>query len=165
MTARTTPDRDDRITADERRGAWPPRAADRAVRQDPQARRWDDSAVRERDAHRHRDEPVRGGEGFPACGVHPLRNTVTTAGGLIGVVPSGWLEGSMLPFALRRVGLDRASATAPFVAMWVDVTGIAGYFTMASTIRRGTPLQRGAGPVAGRAGAWSPRRGRSEDER
>lgn len=50
---------------------------------------------------------------------------------LIGVVAFGSLAGSMLPFALRRVGLDPASASAPLVATLVDVTGLTIYFSVA----------------------------------
>ena len=42
---------------------------------------------------------------------------------LVGVVTFGSLAGSMLPFVLRRLGFDPASASAPFVATLVDVTG------------------------------------------
>jgi magnesium transporter len=59
---------------------------------------------------------------------------------LIGVVMWGTLSGSMLPFALRRVGLDPATASAPFVATLVDVTGLIIYFTVAFLILRGTLL-------------------------
>jgi magnesium transporter len=59
---------------------------------------------------------------------------------LIGVVMWGTLSGSMLPFALRRVGLDPAAASAPFVATLVDVTGLIIYFTVAFLILRGTLL-------------------------
>jgi magnesium transporter len=45
--------------------------------------------------------------------------------------------GSMLPFLLRRLGLDPAAASAPFVATLVDVTGVVIYFTVASTILAG----------------------------
>jgi magnesium transporter len=40
----------------------------------------------------------------------------------------------MLPFILRRFGLNPASASAPFVATLVDVTGLVIYFTTASFI-------------------------------
>ncbi|HEX8892831.1 MAG TPA: magnesium transporter, partial [Terriglobales bacterium] len=50
---------------------------------------------------------------------------------LLGVVTFGTLAGSMLPFILRRCGLDPASASAPFVATLVDVTGIVIYFSVA----------------------------------
>jgi len=59
---------------------------------------------------------------------------------LIGVVMWGTFSGSMLPFALRRVGLDPATASAPFVATLVDVTGLIIYFTVAFLILRGTLL-------------------------
>jgi magnesium transporter len=59
---------------------------------------------------------------------------------LIGVVMWGTLSGSMLPFALRRAGLDPAAASAPFVATLVDVTGLIIYFTVAYLILRGTLL-------------------------
>ena len=59
---------------------------------------------------------------------------------LIGVVMFGTLAGSMLPFILRRCGLDPASASAPFVATLVDVTGLIIYFSVASVILRGVLL-------------------------
>jgi magnesium transporter len=40
----------------------------------------------------------------------------------------------MLPFILRRLGLNPASASAPFVATLVDVTGLVIYFTIANFI-------------------------------
>jgi len=53
---------------------------------------------------------------------------------LIGVVTFGTLAGSMLPFILRRLGLNPASASAPFVATLVDVTGLIIYFNIARII-------------------------------
>jgi magnesium transporter len=53
---------------------------------------------------------------------------------LIGVVTFGTIAGSMLPFILRRCGLNPASASAPFVATLVDVTGLVIYFTIAKAI-------------------------------
>jgi magnesium transporter len=41
---------------------------------------------------------------------------------------------------LRRCGLDPASASAPFVATLVDVTGIIIYFSVAKLILTGTLL-------------------------
>ena len=40
----------------------------------------------------------------------------------------------MLPFILRRLNLDPASASAPFVATLVDVTGLIIYFTVANIV-------------------------------
>jgi len=73
-------------------------------------------------------------------GVHYMLVALTVACSLIGVVLFGTLAGSMLPFILRRAGLDPASASAPFVATLVDVTGLVIYFTVASIIMRGTLL-------------------------
>jgi magnesium transporter len=65
---------------------------------------------------------------------------VTIGVALIGIVTFGSLTGSMLPFALKRLGFDPASASAPFVATLVDVTGLAIYFSVALVILRGTLL-------------------------
>jgi magnesium transporter len=43
----------------------------------------------------------------------------------------GTLVGSMLPLAFRRIGVDPGIASSPFVATFVDVTGIIIYFTIA----------------------------------
>jgi len=59
---------------------------------------------------------------------------------LVGVVLWGSVAGSMLPFALRRVGLDPATSSAPFVATLVDVTGVILYFSIALLIMRGSML-------------------------
>ena len=59
---------------------------------------------------------------------------------LVGIVTFGSLMGSMLPFVLRRLGFDPASASAPFVATLVDVTGISIYFSVAYVVLRGTLL-------------------------
>ena len=58
----------------------------------------------------------------------------------IDFVMFGTIVGSMLPFLLKRIGLDPASASAPFVATLVDVTGIVIYFTFASLLLRGVLL-------------------------
>ena len=59
---------------------------------------------------------------------------------LVGVVTFGSLAGSMLPFLLRRLRFDPASASAPFVATLVDVTGLIIYFSVAFLVLRGTLL-------------------------
>src|SRR5262245_21126504 len=73
-------------------------------------------------------------------GQHYLLVALTVSASLVGVVLFGTLVGSTLPFVLRRFGLDPASASAPFVATLVDVTGLVIYFTVASLILRGTLL-------------------------
>lgn len=59
---------------------------------------------------------------------------------LIGIVLWGTLAGSMLPFVLRKFRLDPATASAPFVATLVDVTGLMIYFTIANFYLKGTLL-------------------------
>jgi len=65
---------------------------------------------------------------------------VTVGAALVGIVTFGSLSGSMLPFVLKRIGFDPASASAPFVATLVDVTGLVIYFGVAAVILRGTLL-------------------------
>jgi magnesium transporter len=67
-----------------------------------------------------------------ASGMHYLRLSVVVSCSLIGVVMFGTMAGSMLPFLLRRLGADPASASGPFVATLVDVTGIVIYFSIAN---------------------------------
>jgi magnesium transporter len=62
---------------------------------------------------------------------------LTIAVSLMGVVLFGTLVGSMLPFVLRRIGLDPASASAPLVATLVDVSGLIIYFVTAALLLRG----------------------------
>ena len=59
---------------------------------------------------------------------------------VLGVVLWGSIAGSMLPMLLRRIGLDPATSSAPFVATLVDVTGLVIYFTAAVLLLRGTVL-------------------------
>ncbi len=73
-------------------------------------------------------------------GSHYLLIGITVALSLLGVVLWGSLMGSMLPFLLKRLGFDPASASAPFVATLVDVTGLMIYFSVASIVLRGTLL-------------------------
>jgi magnesium transporter len=73
-------------------------------------------------------------------GPHFVRIGLAVAISLVGVVLFGTLVGSMLPFLLRRLGLDPATASAPFVATLVDVSGLVVYFTAASIVLRGLLL-------------------------
>ena len=73
-------------------------------------------------------------------GEHWILVAVTVGTALVGIVLFGSLAGSMLPFVLQRIGFDPASASAPFVATLVDVTGLVIYFSVASVILRGTLL-------------------------
>ena len=78
--------------------------------------------------------------GWYDYGPHYRLVALTVSLALLGVVTFGSLTGSMLPFVLRRLGFDPASASAPFVATLVDVTGLVIYFTVALLILRGTLL-------------------------
>lgn len=59
---------------------------------------------------------------------------------LIGVVLLGTLTGSLLPMLLKRLGLDPAVSSAPFVATLVDVTGLIIYFTVSMALLKGIML-------------------------
>jgi magnesium transporter len=65
---------------------------------------------------------------------------LTVFAALIGIVTFGSMAGSMLPFILQKLRLDPASASAPFVATLVDVTGLVIYFSVALAILSGTLL-------------------------
>ncbi|AMY00474.1 magnesium transporter [Mesorhizobium ciceri] len=78
--------------------------------------------------------------GFYDYGPHWPLIATTVGAALVGIVTFGSLSGSMLPFALKRIGFDPASASAPFVATLVDVTGLVIYFSVALVILRGTLL-------------------------
>jgi magnesium transporter len=78
--------------------------------------------------------------GWYDYGEHDRLIALTVGLALLGVVTFGSLTGSMLPFVLKRLGFDPASASAPFVATLVDVTGIVIYFTVAAVILQGTLL-------------------------
>jgi magnesium transporter len=73
-------------------------------------------------------------------GPHHLLVAITVGFALVGIVGFGSLAGSMLPFLLKRLGFDPASASAPFVATLVDVTGLVIYFSVALLVLRGTLL-------------------------
>jgi len=75
-----------------------------------------------------------------AYGPHWPLVALTVFVSLIGVVLWGTLAGSMLPILLKRVGMDPAVSSAPFVATLVDVTGIVIYFEVAAFVLRGTLL-------------------------
>lgn len=53
---------------------------------------------------------------------------------LVGIVMWGSLCGAMLPFVLKKLKLDPATASAPFVATLVDVSGLIIYFSVAQWV-------------------------------
>jgi magnesium transporter len=76
----------------------------------------------------------------PFYGPHWPLIAMTVGVAILGVVLWGALVGSLLPFALRRAGLDPATSSAPLVATFVDVTGLVIYFSVAVVVLRGTLL-------------------------
>ena len=89
---------------------------------------------------------------FHTYGPHYVGIAATVAISLVGVVLWGTLAGSMLPFILRRLGFDPASASAPFVATLVDVSGLVIYFTAAAVDPGGDVALTPSRPFARRAG-------------
>ena len=78
---------------------------------------------------------------FPnVYGEHWQLVALTVGLSLIGVVLWGTISGSMLPFLLKRLGLDPATSSAPFVATLVDVTGLVIYFAVAGAVLHGAML-------------------------
>ncbi|MCW5828934.1 MAG: magnesium transporter [Deltaproteobacteria bacterium] len=77
---------------------------------------------------------------FDSYGDHSGLLALTVGSSLVGVVLWGTIAGSMLPFIIRRFGFDPASASAPFVATLVDVSGLIIYFTAAQIFLGGTLL-------------------------
>jgi magnesium transporter len=75
-----------------------------------------------------------------AYGTYAMLLGATIACSLVGVVVWGTAVGCLLPLLLRRLGLDPATASAPFVATLADVTGLIIYFSIATSILHGTLL-------------------------
>ena len=65
---------------------------------------------------------------------------LTVSVSLIFIVLWGTLSGALIPFTLRKFGLDPATASAPFVATLVDVSGLVIYFSIASFFLAGKLL-------------------------
>ena len=73
-------------------------------------------------------------------GPHWFLLACTVSFTLIGVVMWGTMAGSMIPMMLKKIRLDPAVSSAPFIATLVDVTGLIIYFTIAFLILKGTLL-------------------------
>ena len=73
-------------------------------------------------------------------GGHTLLLAIVTGISVLGVVLWGTIAGSMLPIFLKRLKLDPATSSAPFVATLVDVTGIIIYFSVAYLFLKGIYL-------------------------
>lgn len=74
-------------------------------------------------------------------GPHWLMVGIAVGLSLVAIVLWGSLIGSMLPFGLKRLGLDPATSSAPFVATFVDVTGLVIYFSVSMMVLRTTLLK------------------------
>lgn len=70
--------------------------------------------------------------GSPPTDVAKLTFVVAFAVGAICLY--GTLIGSMLPLVFKRLGIDPGVASGPFVATFVDVTGIVIYFSIAKLV-------------------------------
>ena len=78
--------------------------------------------------------------GWADYGPHYFLVAMTVAISLSGVVLFGCVMGSVFPFVLRSIGFDPATSSSPFVATFVDVTGLIIYFSVAGLLLRGTML-------------------------
>ena len=58
----------------------------------------------------------------------------TVAATLVGIVMTGCTVGAMLPIILKRIGLDPATSSTPFIASLVDVLGIVIFVQLAKLI-------------------------------
>lgn len=63
-----------------------------------------------------------------------LRMGLAVSGSVLAVVMTGTLVGSLLPLGIKRVGLDPAVSSTPFIASLVDVLGLLVYFSVARII-------------------------------
>ena len=64
---------------------------------------------------------------------------------LVGICMTGCTVGSMLPIGLKRIGLDPATSSTPFIASLVDVCGILVFVHVAKIILRSVIAAHGAG--------------------
>lgn len=62
---------------------------------------------------------------------------LTIAVTLVGIVMTGSTVGAMLPILLRRIGLDPATSSAPFIASLVDLLGIVIFVSVAQVLMSG----------------------------
>jgi magnesium transporter len=67
-------------------------------------------------------------------GDQPVAFALTIGLTLVGIVMTGCTIGSMLPLFLKRLGLDPATSSTPFIASLVDVAGIAVFVYVAKIV-------------------------------
>jgi magnesium transporter len=63
-----------------------------------------------------------------------LRTAAAVSLSVLAVVMAGTLVGSLLPLFIKRLGLDPAVSSTPFIASLVDVVGLLVYFSIARVI-------------------------------
>lgn len=73
-------------------------------------------------------------------GPHWIMIGLTVGITLTGVVLWGCLMGSLLPLMMKRLRLDPAVSSTPFVATLVDVTGLVIYFSISMSLLKGILL-------------------------
>ncbi|TPW07555.1 MAG: magnesium transporter [bacterium] len=72
---------------------------------------------------------------FPGRGnADPAGIALVVSFTIVAVVINGCVVGSLLPILLKKMKLDPALMSAPFIASLVDVMGIVVYFTIARSL-------------------------------
>ena len=74
---------------------------------------------------------------------------LTVGATVVMIVLMGCTLGAMLPLLLRRVGLDPATSSTPFIATLVDVLGILLYFSIANVVMAELIGRAASGAAAG----------------
>jgi magnesium transporter len=77
---------------------------------------------------------------LPTLNDHLILISLTVGFALIGVVLWGSMLGFIMPFILKKFGVDPATSSGPLMATMVDVTGLVIYFSVAILILGGTLL-------------------------
>lgn len=70
---------------------------------------------------------------------HAFQLAMSVSISVLAVVTVGTLVGSLLPLAIKRVGLDPAVSSTPFIASLVDVLGLLVYFSISRAILNQIP--------------------------
>ena len=65
-----------------------------------------------------------------------LAIAIVVASSVVVIVLMGTVVGSILPLGIKRIGLDPAVSSTPFIASLVDVLGLLVYFSLATTIMK-----------------------------
>jgi len=72
---------------------------------------------------------------------------------LVGIVMTGCTVGAMLPIMLKRIGMDPATSSTPFIASLVDVLGIVIFVHIAKIVMSAVLAAAPAAAAVGAAGA------------